>query len=84
VGYPTFDGDGDPDTNLRAFNVAALSGKNQSSIIGRNGATGAPFYVGMLVRFTVPPGGRLFLGINDTNVTDNSGEYVAAVTVAQP
>jgi hypothetical protein len=47
-------------------------------LIGRIGE-GAPFFVGRSRNFTAEHGGRLFLGINDFDVSDNAGEFVAAV-----
>jgi len=50
------------------------------SLIGR--VRGGPiFEIGM--KGTVPPGfaGRLYLGVNDDDFTDNSGSWTAAVTV---
>jgi serine/threonine protein kinase len=51
------------------------------SLIGRVGAAGAIFEIGM--RGNVPPGltGRLYLGVNDDDYTDNSGFWTAVVTV---
>jgi serine/threonine protein kinase len=51
------------------------------SMIGRVGARGEIFEIG--VQGTVPAGltGRLFLGVNDDNYADNSGSWNAVVTV---
>ncbi len=44
------------------------------ALIGRIG-TGAPFAVNSGTRIQAPIAGELFLGINDTTVTDNQGAY---------
>ena len=51
------------------------------SLIGRVGAGGTIFGIGM--QGTVPPGsaGRLFLGVNDDHFTDNSGFWTTTISV---
>jgi hypothetical protein len=53
------------------------------SLVGRIGASGAPFEVGSSFTYTVPTGvsGELFLGVNDNNFVDNSGSWTATVAV---
>jgi len=65
---------------LRAFNVVPDS--NHGSLIGRIGQ-GQPFNLGGSTAFVAPAGGRLFLGINDIGVDNNSGAYTASVTVTR-
>jgi hypothetical protein len=50
-------------------------------LIGRVGAGGPIFEIGM--NGNVPPGsaGRLYLGMNDDSFTQNSGFWTAVVTV---
>lgn len=48
-------------------------------LIGRVG-TGAPFPIGSSATLiTMPANGRLYLGINDTGVSDNSGAYIVTI-----
>ncbi|MGH7129940.1 MAG: hypothetical protein ACREIV_15320, partial [Planctomycetaceae bacterium] len=51
-------------------------------LIGRIGA-GAPFYVGRRTSWIAAQSGRLFLGINDFDLSDNSGGFRAQVTLPQ-
>lgn len=44
------------------------------ALIGRIG-TGQPFGIGMNATFQAPGNGQLFLGINDSNVSDNDGSF---------
>jgi hypothetical protein len=50
-------------------------------LIGRIGDIGTVFEVGVRRTFQAPSAGRLFLGINDDSVANNSGLWTAAVTV---
>lgn len=53
------------------------------SVIARVG-NGAPFYVGWNPNpITMPDNGRLYLGINDDNVNDNSGQFTVVVSPQQ-
>jgi serine/threonine protein kinase len=51
------------------------------SLIGRIGGSGIVFEVGVRGAFRTVSGGRLFLGINDDSMANNSGFWTAAVTV---
>jgi hypothetical protein len=51
------------------------------ALIGRVGGAGDPFFVGGTATMTVEDDGRLYLGINDPGVNNNSGAFTAAVTV---
>jgi hypothetical protein len=44
------------------------------ALIGRIG-TGQPFLIGTASNIAAPADGQLFLGINDSNVSDNQGSY---------
>lgn len=44
------------------------------ALIGRIG-TGQPFLIGTASNIAAPAAGQLFLGINDSNVSDNQGSY---------
>jgi hypothetical protein len=50
-------------------------------LIGRIGGSGIVFEVGVRGAFRTLSGGRLFLGINDDSMANNSGFWTAAVTV---
>lgn len=51
------------------------------ALIGRIGAAGEPFLVGREYRAAAPVSGRLFLGVNDFDVGDNSGGFSADIAV---
>jgi hypothetical protein len=68
--------------DLQQFNV--LKGENHAGLIGRIGDNGAPFAVGSDFASTNLAPGRLFLGINDQGVDNNSGAFSAVVTVRRP
>jgi hypothetical protein len=65
--------------DLRQFNV--LSDENHGGLIGRIGQSGALFVVGSDFSSGNLPQGRLFLGINDAGLDNNSGGFTATVTV---
>lgn len=71
--------DGAPDPGLRAFNI--LKDADHAGLLGRVGETGASFHLGGQATLTVPAAGRLYLGINDVGVDNNSGAYTATVEV---
>ena len=49
------------------------------ALIGRVG-NGQPFSIGNTTNaFDMPDSGRLFLGVNDDHVADNSGNFVVKV-----
>ena len=50
------------------------------SLIGLVGVSGRPFYVGDSLTFTAPAAGELFLGVNDDNVADNTGDWKATIS----
>jgi hypothetical protein len=56
-----------------------LPGVPVQSTIGKIGTTGPSFYVGTLFTFTANKSGRLYLGFNDTDFSDNAGYYIAFV-----
>jgi hypothetical protein len=68
--------------DLQQFNV--LKGENHAGLIGRIGDTGTPFAVGSDFASTNLAPGRLFLGVNDQGVDNNSGAFSAVVTVRRP
>jgi len=64
---------------LRPANVVADA--NHNALIGKIGTGGRPFFVGQRLEFKAETAGRLFLGVNDTGVNNNSGAYQAQVTI---
>ena len=78
---PTHGPDGHPDPVARQHNVEGLEGENHDRLIGRIGEAGAPFQVDSRLQFTADTEGRLFLGVNDIDVENNSGEFTATFTV---
>lgn len=59
-----------------------LMGVSHAALIGRVGG-GAPFLVGSRWESRAGESGRLFLGINDTRLGDNSGWLEVRVTVGR-
>ena len=57
-----------------------LSNQIVGALIGRIGQNGQPFGIGNLNSVVMPEAGMLFLGINDSNVADNSGEFRVQIT----
>ena len=78
---PLHDPNGHPDPTARQYNVEGLEEANHNSLIGRIGEAGAPFLVGSQLLTRADTEGRLFLGINDIDVLNNSGEFTATITV---
>jgi hypothetical protein len=77
-----------PDPNDKAGIAGSLSGRNApnaplrnslaGALIGRIG-NGAPFGIGDQATVQAPASGRLFLGVNDDGLSDNSGEFRVVV-----
>lgn len=67
----------------REFPLPAASGGPAPcyGLIGRIG-DGEPFFIGRSRSWTADRGGRLFLGVNDYDVTDNSGEFHARIDLS--
>lgn len=76
--------DGERDPNLRAFNLPELPEANHAALIGRVGEAGPPFLVGPIRTASADRDGRLFLGINDAGVDNNSGAFDVTITVSSP
>jgi hypothetical protein len=65
--------------NFRLVDKAQISTIPVGALIGRVG-NGQPFSIGDTTQaFQMPADGRLFLGVNDDHVADNSGNYVVKV-----
>jgi len=74
--------DGVPDRpSAQVFNIDGLKAENHNGLIGRIGEAGAPFQVGSQLQYIADTEGRLFLGINDSDVANNAGEFTATITV---
>jgi len=52
------------------------------SLIGKIGASGTPFEVGTSLDYTVPTGvsGELYVGVNDNDLSDNSGSWTVMIS----
>ena len=74
----TCDPTGVPDTTNHGANILACA--NHASLLGRIGATGAPFLIGLGRSGPAPAAGRLYLSVNDEVTTDNAGKFGATVT----
>lgn len=81
-----------PDPNDKASSAGSLTGRNApnapirnslaGALIGRIG-NGAPFGIGNQASIPAPASGRLFLGINDDGLSDNTGEFRVVVIAPQ-
>ncbi|MGH8873084.1 MAG: hypothetical protein ACRDWS_14060, partial [Acidimicrobiia bacterium] len=86
VGEATHEGtvwsgpDGDPEPGRRRFNLPELPTDNHNAMVGRVG-DGDPFLVGDSLTFTADADGVFYLGVNDQGVENNTGQYVASITV---
>lgn len=67
--------DGDPKPSRRKANVAGLSHANHGGLIGSIDRRQRYFVVGNWTAYTCGGGGGLFLGINDRDVANNSGQF---------
>jgi hypothetical protein len=67
--------------DARVFNLEGVEEANHNSLIGRIGESGALFLVGSQLQFEAGTEGRLFLGMNDTGVGNNAGEFTATITM---
>lgn len=63
----------------RPLGTAPLPNHLAGALIGRIG-NGAPFPIGDQTSIAAPAGGQLFLGINDDELSDNSGEFIVQIT----
>jgi len=60
-----------------------IADANTGSVIGKLDTTPEIFAVGTGTTYPCPAQGGLMLGINDTDLVDNSGEFAAFVTLNQ-
>lgn len=63
----------------RVYNL--VKDANHEALIGKISKTGKPFLVGKETTLEVDNKGRLFLGVNDNDLGNNKGEYVATIKV---
>jgi hypothetical protein len=70
---------GEPGTSGHGANIIGCP--NHASLIGKIGDAGAPFYIGRTYSVPATASGRLFLGINDSDLGNNGGSYSAAVAI---
>lgn len=69
--------DGDP--ALTNFGANIVNCVGHVALIGRVDDTGDAFFVGDDTSFAATANGRLFLGVNDTGVDNNTGSFAAEV-----
>lgn len=72
--------DGNLDPKVReAHPEGPMPNVNHAALIGSINRQKPYFLVGKNVTYTCPAGGRLFLGINDAGVDNNSGKFIATI-----
>ena len=71
--------DGDSNPDLLQFNVPGLPNVNHAALIGSVDRKQPFFVVGKRATLHCLSAGRLFLGINDIDVTNNSGKFTATI-----
>ena len=71
--------DGNPDRKKRRANVKGLRDVNHAALIGSIDGQPPYFPVGKKTSYTCHAVGRLFLGINDIDVDNNGGKFVARI-----
>jgi hypothetical protein len=76
TGGPQVDAQCAPGVNHNGFLVPELP---CLSLVGKIGSGGVPFEIGASTSFVAPASGELFLGVNDNNLADNSGGWVASI-----
>jgi hypothetical protein len=65
---------------VRWHKLKPLPTQPTGALIARISEAGSPFYVGSnKTPFQAPVAGKLFLGINDFTMTDNSGEFLVTI-----
>ena len=70
---------GDSNPDLLQFNVPGLPNVNHAALIGSVDRKQPFFVVGKKATLHCLSAGRLFLGINDIDVTNNSGKFTATI-----
>jgi hypothetical protein len=64
--------------------VSIVSGQHHGALIGLVAGANELFLVGAKYNGVAPAAGRLYLGINDIGVNNNSGNYMATVALQKP
>jgi hypothetical protein len=59
---------------------APVAGALAGALIGSVGDRGTPFGIGNQAMVTMPAAGELFLGVNDDELSDNSGAFTVRLT----
>lgn len=64
--------------------LCILKTSNHACLIGKIGINGEPFFVGTNFSLITNTAGELYLGINDTDLKNNSGEYSVTISIIKP
>jgi hypothetical protein len=72
--------DGDPNPNLRQFNLPGLPDANHSALVASLDKKAPLTVVGSSATYQCSAAGELYLGPNDGGVDNNSGEWSVTVT----
>lgn len=74
-----------PEGKPNSFNSGAsiIGCAPHVALLGKIGATGAPFLVGASHAAPAPVAGRLYFGLNDTQLVDEGGKLAATVTLIE-
>jgi hypothetical protein len=75
--------DGDPNPRIQQYNVVPTPEANHGSLIGRIDKD-QPFFVGSSTTFSCEAAGRLFLGPNDIDLSNNAGEFTVTIRKQTP
>jgi hypothetical protein len=70
---------GEPGTSGHGANVIGCP--DHAALIGKIGDAGAPFFVGRDHSVPSAGSGRLYLGVNDSDLSNNGGSYAASVSL---
>lgn len=71
----------DPDGSTDQYALSLLPATRHAALIAKVGESGAPFLVGREASQRADSAGRLYLGVNDLAVRDNSGYYQVELIV---
>jgi hypothetical protein len=63
--------------------MAVLPQANYAALIARIGSDGTPFLIGTQSTLRSEAAGQLLLGVNDRYYPDNTGRFIARVTVSK-
>jgi small nuclear ribonucleoprotein (snRNP)-like protein len=68
----------------RQASAGPLPGAPAGALIGRIGPNGRAFAVGNLTEVIMPESGRLYLGVNDDELSDNTGAFEVVLSPGSP